>query len=148
MCALRCIVCDLYILLNNIELRALLVHHMRHVAEQLVEFTDRLLDIANLGLALDDEGFLEVDFVLVGEAQLLLLLLVAEVAALVAGRCDVLKCGAGCLRRSLFFFQSLLLEVLEFRERGFEFALEFGLGELLRGLACGLLDVDYLSAGG
>jgi hypothetical protein len=37
---------------------------VRHVAEQLVELRDRLLDVPDLRLALDDERLLEVDLVL------------------------------------------------------------------------------------
>jgi hypothetical protein len=40
------------------------MHHVRNIAEQLIELADRLLDVADLGFALDDERFLEVDFVL------------------------------------------------------------------------------------
>lgn len=69
------VVRDFNVFLNDVELGALLVDHVRDVAEQLVELADRLLDIADLRLALDDEGFLEVDLVLVSEAELLLLLL-------------------------------------------------------------------------
>jgi hypothetical protein len=74
---------DLDILFNNVQLRALLMHHVRDISEQLVQLSHALLDVADLGFALDDEGFLEVDLVLVGEAKLFLLLLLvsAKVAA-------------------------------------------------------------------
>lgn len=38
---------------------------MRHIAEELVQFADGLLDVADLRLALDDELLLEVDIILV-----------------------------------------------------------------------------------
>lgn len=57
--------CDFHVLLDDIELSTLLMHHVRHIAEQFVQLTDRLLDVADLGLALDDELFLKVDVVLV-----------------------------------------------------------------------------------
>lgn len=66
--ASRRIVRRLNILLDDIELGPLLMHHVSDITKQLVELADRLLDIADLGLALDDEGFLEVDLVLVREA--------------------------------------------------------------------------------
>jgi hypothetical protein len=37
---------------------------MRNISEQLIQLADRLFNIANLGLALDDERFLEVNLVL------------------------------------------------------------------------------------
>lgn len=74
---------NLDIFFNNVQLRTLLMHHVRDISEQLVQFPHALFDVADLGFALDDEGFLEVDFVLVGEAELFLLLLLvgAKVAA-------------------------------------------------------------------
>ena len=60
---------------DNVELTALVVDHMSDIPEQLVEFADGLFDVTNLGLALDDQGFLEVDIGLVGQAKLFLLLL-------------------------------------------------------------------------
>jgi len=39
---------------------------MRHISEQLVQFADGLLNVPDLGLALDDQRLLEVDFVLRG----------------------------------------------------------------------------------
>lgn len=65
----------LHILRNDIQLLSLLMHHVRHVPEQLVQLAHRLLDVPDLRLALDDQRLLEVDFVLRREAQLLLLLL-------------------------------------------------------------------------
>lgn len=72
---LRIVPHALHILTDNIQLLPLLVHHVRHIPEQLVEFADGLLDVADFGFALDDEGFLEVDFGLRGQAELVLFLL-------------------------------------------------------------------------
>lgn len=55
---------DLNVVRNMIEHAALLMHHMRHVPKQLVQLADRLLDVPDLRLALDDQRFLEIDFVL------------------------------------------------------------------------------------
>jgi hypothetical protein len=66
MCTLRRIVRDFNVLFNDVQLRALLLYHVGHIAEQLVELSDALLNVAYLGLALDDEGLLEVNFILVG----------------------------------------------------------------------------------
>lgn len=52
------------ILLDAVKLCPLLVYHMRYISEQLVELANRLLNIADLGLALDNKGFLEVHLVL------------------------------------------------------------------------------------
>lgn len=59
---------------NDIELISLFVNHVCDVPEKFVEFADGLLDVADFGFAFDDEAFLEVDFVLRGEAELFLLL--------------------------------------------------------------------------
>jgi hypothetical protein len=64
-CTYRRIVRRLDILLNDIKLRSLLMHHMRDITEQLIELADRLLDVADLRFALDDHGLLKVDLVLV-----------------------------------------------------------------------------------
>ena len=41
---------------------------MRYISKQFIELADRLLDVADLRLALDDEGLLEVDVFLVRQA--------------------------------------------------------------------------------
>lgn len=69
------VVRHLYVFLDDVELGTLFVDHMCNVAEQLVELANRLLYVADLRLALDDERFLKVDLVLIGEAELLLFLL-------------------------------------------------------------------------
>lgn len=125
------------VLADDVELFALLVHHMGDVAEQLVELAHRLLDIADLGLALDDERFLEVDLVLRRQAQLvlllelLLLLLLLATALLVGGVVRVFEGGAGGGGGGAFLFNGAALEDLEFGEGGLEFAVQFALGEFL-----------------
>lgn len=54
--------------------------NVSHVPEQFIEFANALLNVADLSLALDNEGLLEVHFVLIRKAglflqQLVLLLL-------------------------------------------------------------------------
>jgi hypothetical protein len=66
MSAPRCVVRNFDILFDDVQLGALRVHHMRYVAEELVQLADGLLDVADLRLTLDDELLLEVDVVLVG----------------------------------------------------------------------------------
>ena len=69
------IACDILdILANDIKLITLFMHNMRHISEQLVQFANALLNVANFGFPLDNERFLKVDFVLVCEAGLLFLL--------------------------------------------------------------------------
>ena len=58
----------LHIHTDDIQLFPLLVHHVADIAEELVQLADALLDIPDLGFPLDDELFLEVDFVLGSEA--------------------------------------------------------------------------------
>lgn len=65
----------LHVPTDRIQLRALLVHNMRHVAEQLVQLADTGLDIPDLSLSLDDQRFLKIDLVLRSEVELFLLLL-------------------------------------------------------------------------
>jgi len=64
MCTARGVMRDLDIFFDDVKLRSLLVHHVSDVAEELVELADGLLNIANLGFALNYERFLEVDIVL------------------------------------------------------------------------------------
>lgn len=52
----------LHIHINGIDHIPLLAHDGRDIAEQLVEFGDAGLDVADLGFALDDQVFLEGDF--------------------------------------------------------------------------------------
>jgi hypothetical protein len=131
----RRVVRNLDVLFDNVELRSLLMHHMRHIAEQLVQLAHALLDIPDLGLALDDHVLLEVDFFLVRQPQLFLLLLLAKVAAcsLFARRLRV-ESRTCRLRRGLFLLECGFLQVLELLEGGSELALELGLCELLRRL--------------
>lgn len=87
--------CDLDVLLDDVELGALFVHHVGDVTEQFVQLTDGLFNVAYFRLALDDEGLLEIDVVLGCQPQLLLFLLLAEAAALLGGRSLLLQSGAG-----------------------------------------------------
>jgi hypothetical protein len=131
----RRVVCNLHVLFDDIELRSLLMHHMRNIAEQLVELAHALLDIPDLGLALDDHVLLKVDLFLVRQPQLFLLLLLAKVAAcsLFARRLRV-ESRTCRLRRGLFLLECGFLQVLELLEGCSELALELGLCELLRRL--------------
>jgi TRAP-type mannitol/chloroaromatic compound transport system permease large subunit len=127
---------DFHVLLDDIELSTLLMHHVRHIAEQLVQLTDRLLDVADLGLALDDELFLEVDVVLVRQTELLLLLLLLlELGALLAGGASVLEGGARGRVGCFLLLDGLALELLKLGEGGFKLAAELGLGKALGGLS-------------
>lgn len=134
------------ILTNHIQIRALLVHHVRHIAEQLVELADALLDIANFGLALDNEGFLEVDFTLVGEDRLLLLELLLRLTALLGRRCGAVLVERGALGGGggALFLQRLALQALELGEGGFEFGVEFVLGVFLGGLMISPVSVSSM----
>jgi hypothetical protein len=77
-----CVVPDvLDVVGDQIQRLPLLMDHVRHIAEQLVELRHGLLDVPDLRLALDDERLLEVDLVLRREPQLLLLLLLLRVLA-------------------------------------------------------------------
>lgn len=62
--ALRGITRDVDVLLDAVELYALLVDHMGNISEQFIELANGLFDIADFGLALDDERLLEVDLIL------------------------------------------------------------------------------------
>jgi hypothetical protein len=135
MCTLRRIVRDFDVFLNNIQLCTLLMHHVSNITEQLVQLSNTLLDVAYLGLALDDERLLEIDFILICQPQLLLLLLLAKVAGrtLLARRLRI-QCGTRGLCRSLLLVEGGFLELLELGQGGAELSLELGLRELLRGL--------------
>ena len=54
----------LYIAVNGIKLRALLVHNVRNVPKQLVQFAYTRLDIPDLGFPLHNQRFLEIHLVL------------------------------------------------------------------------------------
>ena len=123
------------ILTDQIDLITLAVNHVRHIAEELVELANRLLDVSDLRLAFDDELFLEIDVILVGKAELfLLLLLLLELGPLFAWRRRVLQGGTCSRVRRLLFLDGLTLELLELSEGGLEFAAQLGLGEALGGL--------------
>jgi len=117
---------------NRIELLALLAHDMRDIPEQFVQLADALLDVTDLGLALDDQGVLEVDLVLRGEAELLLSLQLDGGAAADLDRGGGLfEGGAGGGGAGALLREGELLDDLEFLERGLEFAGEFLLGVFL-----------------
>lgn len=59
---------------DDIQRLALLVYHVGDISEELVEFADGLLDVADFGFTFDNERFLEVDFGLIGQAELFLFL--------------------------------------------------------------------------
>ena len=59
---------------DRVQLSALLVHNMGHIAEQLVQLPNALLDITYFRFPLNDQRLLEIHFVLRGEAQLILFL--------------------------------------------------------------------------
>ena len=54
----------LHVAINRIKLRALLMHNMRNVPEELVQLPNTRLDISDLGLPLDNQRFLEIHLVL------------------------------------------------------------------------------------
>lgn len=60
-CALSVISSACDIVGDNVELTALVVDHMRDIPEQLIKFAHGLFDVADFSLALNDQGFLEVD---------------------------------------------------------------------------------------
>ena len=133
-----------HIHLDRVQHGALLVHNVRHVPEQLVQLPDALLDVPNLAFSLDDERFLEVDFVLRCKAQLvlflyLLLLLVGVVgiAREIRRVAGVVESGARGGSGSTLLLQGQALDGLEFRARGLEFARELLLGVFLGGLLSG-----------
>lgn len=106
---------------------------MRHISEQFVELANRLLNIADLGLAFDDECFVEVDFGLIGENGLLLLELELLLRRGVRG-----GGGLGLFERGrvcgALFVQCLPLKRLKLCKRGLEFLVQLVLGILLRWL--------------
>lgn len=65
----------LHVICNGSKLLALLIDDLRDLSEEHVQVADTLLDIANLLLALNDKGLLEVNLVLLRKLRNLLLLL-------------------------------------------------------------------------
>ena len=124
------------ILADYVQLLALLVHHVRHVPEELVQLSHALLNVSDLALALNDQALLEVDLVLRSEAQLFLFLLeLLRARSLARGRSSAAagvfeSCASGGCRSSLLF-DGAALEHLELGKRGFEFAIQLALGEFL-----------------
>ena len=96
----------LHIILNNIQTLALLSHDMRHIPKQFIELTNALLDVAYLGFAFNNQGFLEINLVLGRESDLFLLLLllllwIVGVAGKVGGVAGVEGGARGGCRGSL-----------------------------------------------
>jgi hypothetical protein len=106
---------------------------MRHISEQLVQFTHALLDIPDLCLSLDNQRVLEVDFILRRQTQLLLRLRLqlSELGRVLARRSGVFEGTAGCGGRCALLLEGLALDVLEFAQGSLELAGEFLLGVLL-----------------
>jgi len=93
----RVIPSDLDIVRDGVELFTLLANNLGHLSEKHVEVANTLLDVSDLLLSFDDEGFVEIDLVLSGEAREFLLL---QLLFLGAGR-DVFTGGfrfVGCSR--------------------------------------------------
>jgi hypothetical protein len=65
----------LHVIRNGSKLLALLIDDLRDLSEEHVQVADTLLDIADLLLALNDKGLLEVNLVLLRKLRNLLLLL-------------------------------------------------------------------------
>lgn len=63
------------VLRNDIELFSLLMHHGRHISKQFIQFPNALFDIPDFAFSFYDQRFLEIYFILRGEAELLLFLL-------------------------------------------------------------------------
>ena len=53
-----------HVLLDDIELFSLLAHNVRNVPEEFIQFSDALLDVPDLGLSFDDQGFLKINLIL------------------------------------------------------------------------------------
>ena len=54
----------LHIPAYRIQLSSLLMHNMRHISEQFIQLSNALLDVSDFRLSLDNQRFLEIDFVL------------------------------------------------------------------------------------
>lgn len=66
------------VLADDVKLATLLMNDMCDVTEQLVQFTNALLDVADLCFPFDDKTFLEIHLMLVCQARLLLQLLLLK----------------------------------------------------------------------
>lgn len=113
-CVLTCV---LDVVLNSVERLALFTHNLCHLSEQNVEVAHTLLNIANLLLALDDKGLLEIDLVLVSQLGLLNLLLLLELLerrarGIGTSELALLSCTSGC-DGCLLFLQCASLKALE-----------------------------------
>ena len=54
----------LYVAINRIKLRALFMHNMRNVPEELVQLPNASLNVADLGLPLYNQRLLEIYLIL------------------------------------------------------------------------------------
>lgn len=85
--------------------------HVRDISEKFIQLADTLLDVPDLGLAFDDQRFLEVDFALIGKDGLLLLKLLLRLTSFLRWRCDalLLQCRSLCRGRCSLLLQCLPL---------------------------------------
>lgn len=124
------------IIANDVELTTLVVDHMSDISEQFVELAHGLLDITNLGFALDDQRFLEVDLRLICQTQLFLLLLLLQLLlrSLDCWRTGLFQGCTGSGGRGALLFEGSSLQGLEFGQRSLELLVQLSLGVLLGGL--------------
>lgn len=111
------------ILADGVDLGALLVNDMANISEQLIQFANALLYIANLRLAFDDQRLLEVHLALIRKTRPLLL---QQLLLLLIGFCfrssfGAIKCCARSNCRCALLLQSAALNSLEFVQGSFEF---------------------------
>ncbi|KAH0357840.1 t-SNARE, partial [Aureobasidium melanogenum] len=124
------------IIANDVELTALVVDHMSDISEQFVELAHGLLDVTNLGLALDNQGLLEVDLRLICQTQLFLLLLLLQLLlrSLDCWRTGLFESCTGSGGRGALLFEGSSLQGLEFGQGSLELLVQLSLGVLLGGL--------------
>lgn len=123
------LVCSFHVVCESHDAGILLCHDVRNLGEEHVQVTDALLDIADFFLPLDNEAFLEIHLVLRRQLrqflllkELLLFLVVVDVAAgAVVVRINSVR-GSGCADGGLFLVQGPSLEMLELLQRGLEVA--------------------------
>lgn len=128
----------LHIIRNICQVLPLLRNDLRNLLEQHIQIPNALLDVSDLLLALGNQRILEVNLVLWGEPQLLLLLDLLEVVGGLAGAAFLVVGGcAGGGYGGALFLEGLALEGLEFIEGGLEVAEEL----LLFVFLCGLYDL-------
>lgn len=126
--------CADHVVRDYVEGLALLVHHVCDVAEEFVQLADRLLDVANFGFTLDNEGLLEIDLGLVCQTELLLLLLLQLLAASLLARVGLTALFQGCScsgRGCALLVECLSLQSLELSQGRLELLVQFALGVFL-----------------